>query len=177
LNQDLLANVIHRGRDHGLPSYTDVRVKCGFDDVKDFFDLNNTIDNYNINMLQQAYEVRIYANLHFVRTILCVTIQLFVAKPWKGLTEKQLFCLGKSQRNFGHNNNNSHALVLFSECRRHRPVCRRPGRAALVGRGGRAHLRLPTGPAVPAFEEGRSILVRKQHSTLGYDQRYTKSIT
>ena len=59
MNQDRLASIIHRGRDHGLPTYVKVRTSCGFSDAKQFHDLNNTISDYNINMLKQIYKVRI----------------------------------------------------------------------------------------------------------------------
>lgn len=57
LNKDMVAAIIHRGRDHGLPTYSEVRTTCGFEPVRSFSDLNNTIDPYNINMLKQAYKV------------------------------------------------------------------------------------------------------------------------
>ena len=57
LNQDLLADMIHRGRDHGLPTYTEVRNSCGLSLAKSFSDLNNTIDDKIINVLSRTYEV------------------------------------------------------------------------------------------------------------------------
>lgn len=57
LNQDLLADMIHRGRDHGLPTYTEVRNSCGLSLAKSFADLNNTIDDHVIKVLSRTYEV------------------------------------------------------------------------------------------------------------------------
>ena len=49
--------MIHRGRDHGLPTYTEVRASCGFEPATAFSDLNNTIDQDVIESLSQNYQV------------------------------------------------------------------------------------------------------------------------
>eukprot|EP00095_Tigriopus_kingsejongensis_P003939 maker-scaffold473_size162088-snap-gene-0.25 protein:Tk03939 transcript:maker-scaffold473_size162088-snap-gene-0.25-mRNA-1 annotation:"hypothetical protein DAPPUDRAFT_42141" len=54
-NEDLLSSIIHRGRDHGVPTYTEVRSSCGFGPPKTFQDLNNTIDQDVISKLQAVY--------------------------------------------------------------------------------------------------------------------------
>ena len=56
-NQDQLATIIHRGRDHGLPTYTQVRESCGLLPVTTFEELNNTVDTKTIEALQQTYQV------------------------------------------------------------------------------------------------------------------------
>lgn len=55
-NEDLLSSIIHRGRDHGLPTYTEVRSSCGFESAKSFHELNNTIDHNVINKLKSVYQ-------------------------------------------------------------------------------------------------------------------------
>jgi hypothetical protein len=56
-NQDQLATIIHRGRDHGLPTYTQVRESCGLLPVTTFEELNNTVDIKTIEALQRTYQV------------------------------------------------------------------------------------------------------------------------
>ena len=56
-NQDQLATIIHRGRDHGLPTYTQVRESCGLLPVTTFEELNNTVDTNTIKALQDTYQV------------------------------------------------------------------------------------------------------------------------
>uniref|UniRef100_A0A0K2TRR1 Uncharacterized protein n=1 Tax=Lepeophtheirus salmonis TaxID=72036 RepID=A0A0K2TRR1_LEPSM len=56
LNQDLVANIIHRGRDHGLPTYTQVRETCGLSPVRNFEELSNTVDKEVIGLLETTYE-------------------------------------------------------------------------------------------------------------------------
>ena len=56
-NQDQLATIIHRGRDHGLPTYTQVRESCGLQPVTAFAELNNTVDTKTIEALQETYQV------------------------------------------------------------------------------------------------------------------------
>ena len=72
-NQDRLATIIHRGRDHGLPTYTQVRESCGFQPVTTFKELNNTIEMGIVRMLEE-----VYANV--------VDIDLFIG----GLAERPL---------------------------------------------------------------------------------------
>jgi len=62
LDGDRLAAVIHRGRDHGLPTYVDVRTKCGLAPVSTFAELNNTVEPGVIAAIERVYEVR---NRHF----------------------------------------------------------------------------------------------------------------
>ena len=57
-NQDQLATIIHRGRDHGLPTYTQVRESCGLLPVTAFSELNNTVDDQTIAALQKTYQVQ-----------------------------------------------------------------------------------------------------------------------
>lgn len=56
MNQDRLANLIHRGRDHGLPTYSDVRARCGLSPVSRFHELNNTVDPSVIDQLSTVYQ-------------------------------------------------------------------------------------------------------------------------
>ena len=51
-----MATIIHRGRDHGLPTYTDVRTSCGLSPVTTFAELNNTIDPHVIQALSSIYK-------------------------------------------------------------------------------------------------------------------------
>ncbi len=55
LNRDRAANVIHRGRDHGLPTYAQVRRSCGLAPAATFYDLGNTIDMDVISVLSEHY--------------------------------------------------------------------------------------------------------------------------
>ena len=56
-NQDRLADIIHRGRDHGLPTYKQVREFCGLSPITTFRELNTTIDDHVIANLQRTYQV------------------------------------------------------------------------------------------------------------------------
>jgi hypothetical protein len=56
LNLDRIANVIHRGRDHGLPTYAQVRRSCGISPANTFADLNNTVSARVINLLSRTYD-------------------------------------------------------------------------------------------------------------------------
>ncbi len=53
-NHDLMADLIHRGRDHGLPTYADVRSRCGLAPVARFAELNNTVDADVIRALESG---------------------------------------------------------------------------------------------------------------------------
>ena len=57
-NQDRLADVIHQGRDHGLPTYIQIRELCGLTPVRNFEELNTTIDHHVITNLRRTYQVR-----------------------------------------------------------------------------------------------------------------------
>lgn len=52
---DLISFNIQRGRDHGLPSYTEWRRFCGSPAVTSFEDLKADFDQDVINRLQQVY--------------------------------------------------------------------------------------------------------------------------
>ncbi len=54
---DRLAESIQRGRDHGLPTYAQVRSSCGIPPAADFNELNTTTTEDNIDQLKQVYEV------------------------------------------------------------------------------------------------------------------------
>lgn len=56
LGQDRLADIIQRGRDHGLPTYVDVRHSCGLGRAEDFHELNNTVDDATIGLLRSNYK-------------------------------------------------------------------------------------------------------------------------
>jgi hypothetical protein len=56
-NRDRLADIIHRGRDHGLPTYKHVREFCGLTPITTFKELNTTIDDNVIDKLQRTYQV------------------------------------------------------------------------------------------------------------------------
>ena len=56
-NQDRLADIIHRGRDHGLPTYKQVREFCGLSPITDFHQLNTTIEDHVIENLRRTYKV------------------------------------------------------------------------------------------------------------------------
>ena len=57
-NQDRLADIIHRGRDHGLPTYKQVREFCGLSPITAFEELNTTIEERVIANLRKTYQVR-----------------------------------------------------------------------------------------------------------------------
>ena len=52
---DKIAAIIQTGRDHGLPTYTQVREYCGLPSVSSFSGLNNTIDEDTITLLETVY--------------------------------------------------------------------------------------------------------------------------
>ncbi len=56
-NQDRLADVVHRGRDHGLPTYSQIRELCGLTPANNFDELNTTIDPHVIANLRRTYQV------------------------------------------------------------------------------------------------------------------------
>ena len=62
-NEDRLADIIHRGRDHGLPTYKQVREFCGLSPISTFQELNTTMDSRVILNLQHTYKVRIAETL------------------------------------------------------------------------------------------------------------------
>ena len=55
-NQDRLADIIHRGRDHGLPTYKQVREFCGLSPITAFEELNTTIEERVIANLRKTYQ-------------------------------------------------------------------------------------------------------------------------
>ena len=68
-NQDRLATIIHRGRDHGLPTYTQVRESCGLLPVTTFEELNNTVDSRTIAALRETYQVRPHNIIHWATVL------------------------------------------------------------------------------------------------------------
>ena len=55
LGVDKIAAIIQTGRDHGLPTYTQVREYCGLPAINNFNDLNNTIEEDIIQLLRSVY--------------------------------------------------------------------------------------------------------------------------
>jgi len=55
LGSDKMATIIQTGRDHGLPTYTQVREYCGLPSISSFAELNNTIDDDIIDLLESVY--------------------------------------------------------------------------------------------------------------------------
>lgn len=53
---DLAATNINRGRDHGIPSYNDLRVKCGFPRANSFQDFTTLIPADRVQILASLYE-------------------------------------------------------------------------------------------------------------------------
>jgi peroxidase len=53
---DLLAMNINRGRDHGIPSYTTLRERCGQAPAVEFEDLSLHISPENIQILKSIYK-------------------------------------------------------------------------------------------------------------------------
>ena len=60
-NQDLIASIVHRGRDHGLPTYKQVRESCGLTPIASFEELNNTLEVEAIESLKRIYQVTLKA--------------------------------------------------------------------------------------------------------------------
>ena len=54
--QDMHSFNVQRGRDHGLPSYADVRVACGFPAVTTFSDLEDLMSARAVKQLASIYE-------------------------------------------------------------------------------------------------------------------------
>lgn len=54
---DLLAMNINRGRDHGIPSFTEIRKLCGLGDTTTFDSLNGQMSPQSINTLRQIYRL------------------------------------------------------------------------------------------------------------------------
>ena len=55
LGVDKIAAIIQTGRDHGLPTYTQVREYCGLPAINHFNELNNTVDDEIISLLRSVY--------------------------------------------------------------------------------------------------------------------------
>ena len=55
LGVDKIAAIIQTGRDHGLPTYTQVREYCGLPAINNFHELNNTVDDEIISLLRSVY--------------------------------------------------------------------------------------------------------------------------
>ena len=55
LGVDKIAAIIQTGRDHGLPTYTQVREYCGLPAIHNFNELNNTVDDEIISLLRSVY--------------------------------------------------------------------------------------------------------------------------
>jgi len=55
MGRDKIASIIQAGRDHGLPTYTQVREYCGLPPVSSFRELNNTIEDDAISLLASVY--------------------------------------------------------------------------------------------------------------------------
>ena len=55
LGVDKIAAIIQTGRDHGLPTYTQVREYCGLPAINTFNELNNTIEEDIIQLLRSVY--------------------------------------------------------------------------------------------------------------------------
>ena len=55
LGVDKIAAIIQTGRDHGLPTYTQVREYCGLPAINSFNELNNTVDDEIIGLLRSVY--------------------------------------------------------------------------------------------------------------------------
>ena len=50
-----MATIIQTGRDHGLPTYTQVREYCGLPAIRSFAELNNTVEQETIRLLESVY--------------------------------------------------------------------------------------------------------------------------
>jgi peroxidase len=53
---DLFAANVQRGRDHGLPSYIDIREKCGSGRIQRFAELRDTMPPETVDKLEVMYE-------------------------------------------------------------------------------------------------------------------------
>lgn len=53
---DIAAQIIQKGRDHGIPSYTEWRKYCNQPDVKTFNDLGNYIPKSIVKIFQKLYK-------------------------------------------------------------------------------------------------------------------------
>ena len=59
LPTDLPATNINRGRDHGVPSYTNVRKFCGLKVPRTFSDLSNEMTSDSIAKLKSVYKFKL----------------------------------------------------------------------------------------------------------------------
>ena len=55
LGIDKIAAIIQTGRDHGLPTYNQVREYCGLPTISSFRELNNTVEMDTIRLLETVY--------------------------------------------------------------------------------------------------------------------------
>ena len=55
LGIDKIAAIIQTGRDHGLPTYNQVREYCGLPTISSFRELNNTVETETIRLLESVY--------------------------------------------------------------------------------------------------------------------------
>lgn len=67
---DLVALNVQRGRDHGLPSYTEFRELCGFGKVKKYKDLKKDISFRNRRALKNTYE-----NVHDIDLFMGIVLE------------------------------------------------------------------------------------------------------
>jgi len=53
---DLVAEIIQRGRDHGLPPYLQWRVECGLPNATEFKDLEKVWDSDAMDKIRATYK-------------------------------------------------------------------------------------------------------------------------